>query len=46
MSKVIPPLDLMWLLMETPASPTHVGAFMVFRKPAGRPKLVREIVAA
>jgi len=43
---VIPPLDLMWLLIETPASPTHVGAFMVFRKPTNRPKLVSEIVAA
>jgi WS/DGAT/MGAT family acyltransferase len=46
MSKPIPPLDLMWLVMETPASPTHVGGLLVFQKPAGRPHLVREIVDA
>ena len=37
MSKSIPPLDLMWLLMETQASPTHVGALLLFEKPKGRP---------
>jgi WS/DGAT/MGAT family acyltransferase len=46
MSKPIPPLDLMWLVMETPASPTHVGGVLVFQKPTGRPQLVREIVDA
>ena len=33
MSKTIPPLDLMWLAMETSAAPTHVGALMLFEKP-------------
>ena len=46
MSKNIPPLDLMWLVMETPTGPTHVGALLLFEQPAGRPGLVREIVAA
>ena len=46
MSKPIPPLDLMWLVMETPASPTHVGGVLIFQKPTGRPHLVREIVDA
>lgn len=46
MSKPIPPLDLMWLIMETPASPTHVGALLLFEKPKGRPGVVREIVQA
>ena len=46
MSKNIPPLDLMWLVMETPEGPTHVGALLLFERPAGRPGLVREIVAA
>jgi WS/DGAT/MGAT family acyltransferase len=46
MSKPIPPLDLMWLVMETPGSPTHVGALLLFEKPKGRPHLVREIVEA
>ena len=45
MSKPIPPLDLMWLIMETPASPTHVGALLLFEKPRDRPDVVREIVA-
>ncbi len=44
MSKSIPPLDLMWLVMETPEAPTHVGALLVFQQPPGRPALVREIV--
>lgn len=46
MTKPIPPLDLMWLIMETPASPTHVGALLLFEKPKNRPDVVREIVAA
>ncbi len=44
MTKIIPPLDLMWLIMETPAAPTHVGAMMLFEKPKRRPGTVREIV--
>jgi WS/DGAT/MGAT family acyltransferase len=36
----------MWLIMETPASPTHVGALLLFEKPTGRPGVVREIVEA
>ena len=46
MNKPIPPLDLMWLIMETPASPTHVGALLLFDKPAGRPDMVLETVQA
>lgn len=44
--KRIPPLDLMWLVMETPAGPTHVGSLLLFAKPPGRPHIVREIVEA
>jgi diacylglycerol O-acyltransferase len=33
MSKTIPPLDLMFLLTETPDSPKHVGALLKFRLP-------------
>jgi WS/DGAT/MGAT family acyltransferase len=36
MSKRIPPLDLMFLLTETPNSPKHVGALMRFELPVGR----------
>ena len=46
MKKPIPPLDLMWLVMETQSSPTHVGALLLFEKPKGRPGVVREIVKA
>ncbi len=46
MAKQIPPLDLMWLIMETQASPTHVGALLLFEKPKGRPGVVQEIVEA
>jgi WS/DGAT/MGAT family acyltransferase len=46
MAKQIPPLDLMWLIMETQASPTHVGALLLFEKPKGRPGMVQEIVDA
>ena len=46
MSKPIPPLDLMWLIMETQASPMHVGALLLFEKPKGNPAVVRQIVDA
>jgi diacylglycerol O-acyltransferase / wax synthase len=46
MTKPIPPLDLSWLLIESPASTTHVGAMLLFKKPAGRGPVVREIVEA
>ena len=40
MSAAIPPLDLAWLLMETPGGTTHVGAMLLFQKPPGRRALV------
>jgi len=46
MNKSIAPLDLSWLLFETPAGTTHVGAMMLFKKPPGRTGVVREIVDA
>ena len=46
MSKPIPPLDLMWLIMESQASPSHVGALLLFEKPKGNPDVVRQIVEA
>ena len=46
MSKPIPPLDLSWLLIESPVGTTHVGAMLLFKKPAGRAPIVREIVEA
>ena len=46
MTKPIPPLDLSWLLIESPAGTTHVGAMLLFKKPAGRAALAREIVQA
>jgi len=46
MTKPIPPLDLSWLLLESPAGTTHVGAMLLFKKPPGRSSLVREIVDA
>jgi WS/DGAT/MGAT family acyltransferase len=46
MTKPIPPLDLSWLLIESPASTTHVGAMLLFKKPAGRARVVREVVEA
>jgi diacylglycerol O-acyltransferase / wax synthase len=46
MTKPIPPLDLSWLLIESPVSTTHVGAMLLFKKPAGRTPVVREIVEA
>ncbi len=46
MTKTIPPLDLSWLLIESPAGTTHVGAMLLFKKPVGRAPIVREIVKA
>jgi diacylglycerol O-acyltransferase len=46
MNKTIAPLDLSWLLFETPAGTTHVGAMLLFKKPRGRTGVVREIVEA
>jgi diacylglycerol O-acyltransferase / wax synthase len=46
MTKPIPPLDLSWLLIESPVSTTHVGAMLLFKKPGGRAPVVREIVEA
>lgn len=46
MSRPIPPLDLMWLIMETQASPTHVGALLLFEKPKDNPAVVQQIVKA
>jgi len=45
-TKPIPPLDLLWLLIESPGSTTHVGALLLFKKPAGRRPVVQEIVEA
>ncbi|MCB0942679.1 MAG: wax ester/triacylglycerol synthase family O-acyltransferase [Mycolicibacterium sp.] len=46
MTRPIPPLDLIWLLMETPTGTGHIGALMVFEEPPGRPAVVDEIVDA
>ncbi len=46
MNHPIAPLDLMWFVMETQTGPTHVGALLIFEKPAKRPGVVREIVDA
>jgi WS/DGAT/MGAT family acyltransferase len=46
MTKTIPPLDLLWFIMESPASPTHVGGLLLFDKPKNRPGTMREIVDA
>ncbi|WP_328358804.1 wax ester/triacylglycerol synthase family O-acyltransferase [Mycobacterium sp. NBC_00419] len=46
MNEPIAPLDLSWLLFETPAGTTHVGAMLLFKKPRGRAAVVREIVDA
>ncbi|MHA7649997.1 wax ester/triacylglycerol synthase family O-acyltransferase [Mycobacterium sp. ML4] len=46
MTKPIPPLDLSWLLIESPGGTTHVGAMLLFQKPPGRESLVRDIVKA
>ena len=36
-NKIIPPLDLMFFLTESPQSPKHVGAVQIFQLPAGAP---------
>lgn len=36
-NKIIPPMDLMFFLTETPQSPKHVGAVQVFELPANAP---------
>ena len=36
----------MALSVESPAGTTHVGAMLLFKKPAGRAPIVREIVEA
>jgi diacylglycerol O-acyltransferase len=36
-NRKIPPLDLMFFLLETAGSPKHVGAVQIFQKPAGAP---------
>ncbi len=46
MANLIAPLDLSWLLMESPSGTTHVGAMLLFKKPPGRGDLVREVVGA
>lgn len=46
MKAAIAPLDLGWLLMESPGGTTHVGAMLLFKKPPGRSSLVREVVEA
>ncbi|RLA60763.1 MAG: hypothetical protein DRR04_04765 [Gammaproteobacteria bacterium] len=44
--KIIPPLDLMFFLTETPQSPKHVGAVQVFQLPPNAPDTyLRELVA-
>lgn len=45
-TKPIPPLDLSWLLMESPVGTTHVGAMLLFKKPPGDGSVVGEIVEA
>ena len=45
--KMIPPLDLMFFLTETPESPKHVGAVQVFQLPPNAPDTyLRDLVAA
>lgn len=46
MNQPIAPLDLSWLLFETPAGTTHVGAMLLFKKPRGGSAVVREVVDA
>ena len=47
MARTIPPIDLMFLLIETPDAPMHVGGVMLFDRPArARPDLVARIVQA
>jgi len=45
--QIIPPMDLMFFLTETPQSPKHVGAIQIFKLPAGAPdNYLRDLVAA
>ncbi len=45
MARAIPPLDLVFLLIETADAPMHVGGVMLFERPAaGRPDLVTRLV--
>jgi diacylglycerol O-acyltransferase len=45
--QIIPPLDLMFFLTETPQSPKHVGAVQVFQLPPNAPaNYLRDLVAA
>ena len=49
-NKKIPPLDLLFFLLETPGSPKHVGAVQIFQKPRNASEhymrdLVRDIKA-
>lgn len=45
--KIIPPLDLMFFLTESPQSPKHVGAVQVFELPPDAPPTyLRDLVAA
>ena len=36
MARTIPPIDLIFLLLETPDTPMHVGGVMLFERPRGR----------
>jgi diacylglycerol O-acyltransferase / wax synthase len=36
-NKIIPPLDLMFFVLESSGSPKHVGAVQIFQKPANAP---------
>lgn len=45
MSRAIPPLDLLWLLIETANTLTHVGAVIMRERPANAaPDFIAEIV--
>lgn len=44
-NKIIPPLDLMFFILETSGSPKHVGAVQIFQKPANAPaNYMRDLV--
>lgn len=46
MATIIPPLDLMFFLTETPQSPKHVGAVQIFQLPKDAPDTyLRDLVA-
>jgi diacylglycerol O-acyltransferase len=45
-NQIIPPLDLMFFLTETPQSPKHVGAVQVFQLPSNAPdNYLQDLVA-